>query len=57
MMNLGHVITLRVPPSRIREVNLSVKRTAWGMLKAEFYITYDYREVVKQRKAEAEQAK
>jgi len=53
MMGLGHVITLRVPPARLREVNLSVEKTAWGAFRTEFYATYDYREVARQRREKA----
>ena len=53
MMGLGHVITLRVPPARLREVNLSVEKTAWGVFRTEFYATYDYREVARQRREKA----
>jgi hypothetical protein len=53
MMGLGHVITLRVPPPRLREVNLSVEKAAWGVFRTEFYATYDYREVARQRREKA----
>jgi hypothetical protein len=56
MMGVGHVITLRVPPARLREVNLSVEKTAWGVFRTEFYATYDYREVARQRREKALQA-
>lgn len=48
MMGLGHVITLRVPPARLREVNLSIEKTAWGVFRTEFYATYDYLEIARQ---------
>lgn len=53
MMGIGHVITLRVPPARLREVNLSVENTVWGVFRTEFYATYDYREVARQRREKA----
>ena len=53
MMGVGHVITLRVPPARLREVNLSVEKTAWGVFRTDFYATYDYREVARQRREKA----
>jgi len=53
MMGLGFVITLRVPPARLREVNLSVEKTAWGIYGTDFYATYDYREVARQRREKA----
>jgi len=56
MMGVGHVITLRVPPSRLREVNLAVEKTAWGAFRTDFYATYDYREAARQRREKALQA-
>ena len=56
MMGVGHVITLRVPPARLREVNLSVEKTAWGAFRTDFYATYDYREIARQRREKALQA-
>ncbi len=45
MMGIGQVVTLRVPPDRVREVNLAVENGAWGAYRTEFYVTYDYRPV------------
>ena len=47
MMGIGQVVTLRVPPTRLREVNLSIERNAWKAFRTEFYPTYDLREAVK----------
>ena len=55
-MGIGHVVTLKVPPSRLREVNLAVERAAWGTYRSEFYPTYDFKEVAKQRRAAANAA-
>ena len=41
MMGVGQVVTLRVPPERLREVNRVIEETAWGPYRAEFYPTYD----------------
>jgi hypothetical protein len=43
MMGIGQVVTLKLPAHRLREVNLSVERTAWGAFSTEFYATYDLR--------------
>ncbi|HYS64990.1 MAG TPA: hypothetical protein VEN30_14460 [Paraburkholderia sp.] len=43
MMGIGQVVTLRVPASRLREVNRAVETTAWGGYRTEFYPTYDYK--------------
>jgi hypothetical protein len=52
MMGVGQVVTLRVPASRLREVNRAIEQTAWGGYRTEFYPTYDYKPI-----AEAERAK
>jgi hypothetical protein len=41
MMGIGHVVTLRVPAERLREVNRVLEETAWGGYRTEFYPTYD----------------
>lgn len=45
MMGIGQVVTLRLPASRLREVNRIVEDTAWGPYRTEFYPTYDYKPV------------
>ena len=43
MMGIGQVVTLRLPASRLREVNRILEDTAWGAYRTEFYPTYDYK--------------
>ncbi len=43
MMGIGQVVTLRLPASRLREVNRILENTAWGSYHTEFYPTYDYK--------------
>ncbi|HYQ82000.1 MAG TPA: hypothetical protein VEP68_10880 [Anaeromyxobacteraceae bacterium] len=45
MMGVGQVVTLRVPPDRLRDVNLAVENAGWGAYRTEFYPTYDFRPV------------
>jgi hypothetical protein len=45
MMGIGHVVTLRVPPEKLRPVNLQIEQNAWGAFKTEFYATYDFKPV------------
>ena len=45
MMGVGQVVTLRLPASRLREVNRVLETTAWGAYHTEFYPTYDYKAV------------
>ena len=44
MMGIGQVVTLKVPPDKLRAVNRVIERTAWGGYRTEFYPTYDYRQ-------------
>ena len=41
MMGIGQVVTIRLPASRLREVNQIFENTAWGSYRTEFYPTYD----------------
>ena len=43
MMGIGQVVTLRLPASRLREVNRAIETSAWGSYHTEFYPTYDYK--------------
>jgi hypothetical protein len=45
MMGIGQVVTLRLPASRLREVNRIIENQAWGAYRTEFYPTYDYKAV------------
>ncbi len=45
VMGIGQVIVLRLPASRLREVNRVLEDTAWGAYRTEFYPTYDYRAI------------
>jgi hypothetical protein len=36
---------LRVPPDKLRDVNLAIERTAWDAFRTEFYPTYDFRPI------------
>jgi hypothetical protein len=48
MMGVGQVVTLRVPPARLREVNRVLEQKGWGAYRTDFYPTYDYLPVWKQ---------
>jgi len=45
MMGVGQVVTLRLPASRLREVNRILETSAWGVYRTEFYPTYDYKAI------------
>ncbi|MEM5298122.1 hypothetical protein VSR82_27800 [Burkholderia sp. JPY481] len=51
MMGIGQVVTLRVPASRLRDVNRAIESTAWGGYHTEFYPTYDYKAQAQQMRA------
>lgn len=42
MMGIGHVVTIRVPASRLREVNIVIEKRAWSAFRTEFYPTYEF---------------
>jgi hypothetical protein len=45
MMGVGQVVTLRLPASRLRDVNRIIETSAWGPYHTEFYPTYDYKAI------------
>jgi hypothetical protein len=45
MMGVGQVVTLRLPPEKLRDVNLAIERGAWGGYRTEFYATYDFKPI------------
>src|SRR5271168_1304672 len=45
MMGIGQVVTLRIPPDKLRDVNRVIEQSAWGGYRTEFYPTYDYKSV------------
>jgi hypothetical protein len=57
MMGIGQVITLRVPPERVREVNRLIEQKAWGGYRTEFYLTYDLKPSAMAAHEKAQQAK
>jgi len=57
VMGIGHIITLRLPPDKLREVNVAFEKGAWGAFRTEFYPTYDYLQIfneLKQKPSTAE---
>jgi hypothetical protein len=50
MMGIGQLVTLRVPGHRLREVNLSIEKSAWGSFLTELYPTYDFTPVFEANK-------
>jgi uncharacterized protein with GYD domain len=56
MMGIGQVVTLRVPPSRLREVNRAIELTGWGAFRTEFYPTYSLKKFAEELRAKAKAA-
>jgi len=53
VMGLGQVLTVRVPPARLREFNLTIEHTAWKSFRTEIYPTYDLRAVAEANRQKA----
>lgn len=45
VMGIGQIIVLKLPATRIREINRVLEDTAWGAYRTEFFPTYDYKAV------------
>jgi hypothetical protein len=54
MMGIGQVVTLELPPEKLREVNRAIEQTAWGGYRTEFYPTYDYKAIGEEAHAKAQ---
>lgn len=52
-MGIGQVVVLRLPASRLAEVNLAIENTAWGAYKTEFFPTYDFMPIAQREQAKA----
>jgi len=52
MMGIGQVVTLKIPASELRNLNISVEKSVWGAFSTEFYPTYDLYPVIKKEKAD-----
>lgn len=50
VMGVGYIITVKVPPSKLSELNEAVQNAAWGAFSTEFYPAYDYLPVYKDMK-------
>ena len=53
MMGIGQVVTLKFPPAKLRDINLTIEKNAWGAFETEFYPTYDFTKVFEKKRAEA----
>lgn len=51
-MGFGQIVTLRLPPAKLAEVNVELERSAWGVFRTECFPAYDFvpvRERIKER--------
>jgi len=52
LMSFGHVVTLRVPPAKVREVNRALESSSYTTFKSEVYLSYDFWPVIQSIKAQ-----
>lgn len=52
-MGIGQVVTLKFPPSKLRDINLAIEKNAWGAFETEFYATYDFTKVFEKKRSKA----
>ena len=45
VMGIGQIVVLRLPATRLREINRVLEDTAWGAYRTEFFPTYDFKAV------------
>ena len=50
VMGIGQVMTLRLPPDKLRAVNVAFEKGAWGAYRTEFYATYDFLHVFREQR-------
>jgi hypothetical protein len=50
-MGIGQIVTLEVPAAKLRDVNLAIEKNAWKAFRTEFYPTYDYYPIVRDKLA------
>ncbi len=53
VMGIGQVVTLRLPPAKLRETNRAIELGAWGAFRTEFYPTYDFKAAWEQERRDA----
>ena len=51
LMSFGHVVTLMVPPAKVREVNRAIESGSYTTFKSEVYVGYDFWPVIQAIKA------
>jgi hypothetical protein len=57
MMGIGQVVTVKIPASELRALNMSVEKSVWGAFSTEFYPTYDLYPHIQEAKEELQKEK
>jgi len=57
MMGIGQVVTVKIPASELRKLNMSVEQSVWGAFSTEFYPTYDLYPFIQEQKATLKEGK
>ena len=57
MMGIGQVVTVKIPASELRALNMSVEQSVWGAFSTEFYPTYDLYPYIQESKAASKKRK
>lgn len=57
VMGIGQVVTLELPASQLRSVNVALEKTAWKAFSTEFYPTYDLYPIIKDQLKNSEKVK
>ena len=50
VMGIGQIVIVKLPPSKLRELNLAIENGAWGAFSTDFYPAYDYIPIWKEMK-------
>jgi len=50
VMGVGQIVIVKLPPSKLHELNLAIENGAWGAFNTDFYATYDYMPIWKEMK-------
>ncbi len=51
LMSFGHVVTLAVPPGKVRDVNRALESSSYTTFKSEVYVGYDFWPIIQATKA------
>ena len=57
MMGIGQVVTVKIPASELRNLNIAVEKSVWGAFSTEFYPTYDLYPTIKEAKEKLKKRK